>query len=97
MAAARHATGRERPRTLEAQAEHSATSPLSIHDLTVAYNRKPVLWDVEYEAPDRQLIAIVGPNGAGKSTLIKAVPRASCPRPRARSRSTAGRSRASAG
>ena len=66
--------GRERtPRSLAALAEHEATSPLSIHDLTVAYNRKPVLWDVEYEAPDRALIAIVGPNGAGKSTLIKAV------------------------
>ena len=61
------------PRSLAALAEHEATSPLSIHDLTVAYNRKPVLWDVEYEAPDRALIAIVGPNGAGKSTLIKAV------------------------
>jgi manganese/zinc/iron transport system ATP- binding protein len=61
------------PRNLAALAEHEATSPLSIHDLTVAYNRKPVLWDVEYEAPDRALIAIVGPNGAGKSTLIKAV------------------------
>lgn len=52
--------------------EHSADSPLSVHSLTVAYDRKPVLWDAEYEAPDRQLIAIVGPNGAGKSTLIKA-------------------------
>jgi manganese/zinc/iron transport system ATP- binding protein len=61
------------PRSLATLAEHEATSPLSIHDLTVAYNRKPVLWDVEYEAPDRSLIAIVGPNGAGKSTLIKAV------------------------
>ena len=61
------------PRSLAALAEHEATSPLSIHDLTVAYNRKPVLWDVDYEAPDRALIAIVGPNGAGKSTLIKAV------------------------
>ena len=61
------------PRSLAALAEHAATSPLSIHDLTVAYNRKPVLWDIEYEAPDRALIAIVGPNGAGKSTLIKAV------------------------
>ena len=60
------------PRSLAALAEHEATSPLSIHDLTVAYHRKPVLWDVEYEAPDRSLIAIVGPNGAGKSTLIKA-------------------------
>ena len=71
----------EHPATLEPYAEHSARSPLSIHGLTVAYHSKPVLWDVEYEAPNRSLIAIVGPNGAGKSTLIKAclglVPRAS--------------------
>jgi manganese/zinc/iron transport system ATP- binding protein len=45
---------------------------LSIHDLTVAYHRKPVVWDVEYDAPPGKLIAIVGPNGAGKSTLLKA-------------------------
>jgi len=52
--------------------EHSSESPLSIHALTVAYHRKPVLWDVDYDAPPGSLIAIVGPNGAGKSTLIKA-------------------------
>ena len=53
--------------------EHPHTAPLSIHDMTVAYHRKPVLWDVDYDAPEGQLIGIVGPNGAGKSTLIKAV------------------------
>jgi manganese/zinc/iron transport system ATP- binding protein len=62
-------------------AEHPADAPLSIHDMTVAYHRKPVLWDVDYDAPAGKLVAIVGPNGAGKSTLIKAcldlVPRAS--------------------
>jgi manganese/zinc/iron transport system ATP- binding protein len=52
---------------------HSPTSPVSIHDLTVAYHRKPVLWDVDLDIPEGKLIAIVGPNGAGKSTLIKAV------------------------
>lgn len=67
--------------------EHSPESALSIHAVTVAYQRKPVLWDVDYDAPlaaagePGSLIAIVGPNGAGKSTLIKAclglVPRAS--------------------
>jgi manganese/zinc/iron transport system ATP- binding protein len=54
-------------------AEHSADAPLSIHDMTVAYHRKPVLWDVDLDVPDGKLIGIVGPNGAGKSTLIKAV------------------------
>ena len=43
--------------------------PLEIHDMTVAYHRKPVLWDIDLVVPERQLVAIVGPNGAGKSTL----------------------------
>ncbi len=42
-------------------------------DLTVAYHEKPVLWDVDLEAPEGVLMAIVGPNGAGKSTLMKTV------------------------
>jgi len=63
---------RASPRDLAERPEHSPESPLSIHALTVAYHRKPVLWDVEFEAPASRLIAIVGPNGAGKSTLIKA-------------------------
>lgn len=46
--------------------------PLEIHDLTVAYHKKPVLWGVDVVVPSGQLIGIVGPNGAGKSTLIKA-------------------------
>lgn len=52
--------------------EHPESSPLSIHDMTVAYHRRPVIWDVDYDTPAGELIAIVGPNGAGKSTLIKA-------------------------
>lgn len=46
--------------------------PLAIHDLTVAYHRKPVIWDVHVQLPAGSLVAIVGPNGAGKSTLLKA-------------------------
>jgi len=46
---------------------------LDIHDVTVAYHRRPVLWDVDLSIDEPQLAAIVGPNGAGKSTLIKAV------------------------
>ena len=73
--------GSEIPGGLSSRPEHSADSPLSIHAMTVAYHRKPVLWDVDYDAPVNRLVAIVGPNGAGKSTLIKAclglLPRAS--------------------
>lgn len=46
---------------------------VKIDDLTVAYNYKPVLWDVDLVVPEGVLMAIVGPNGAGKSTLIKAI------------------------
>jgi len=45
---------------------------LEIHDLTVAYQRKPVLWGIDVEVGAGKLVGIVGPNGAGKSTLIKA-------------------------
>ena len=47
--------------------------PLEIHDMTVAYHQRPVLWDIDLVVPQGQLIGIVGPNGAGKTTLIKAV------------------------
>jgi manganese/zinc/iron transport system ATP- binding protein len=46
--------------------------PIEVHDLTVAYDQKPVLWDIDFELPEGSLTAIVGPNGAGKSTLVKA-------------------------
>ncbi|MCA9240198.1 MAG: ATP-binding cassette domain-containing protein, partial [Planctomycetales bacterium] len=45
---------------------------LEAHDLTVAYHRKPVLWNVDFVMPEGNLVGIVGPNGAGKTTLIKA-------------------------
>jgi manganese/zinc/iron transport system ATP- binding protein len=61
-----------RPAALAEADDHPVESPLSIHDMTVAYHRRPVIWDVDYIAPAGKLVAIVGPNGAGKSTLIKA-------------------------
>ncbi len=47
--------------------------PLEIHDMTVAYHKKPVLWGVDLAVPKGKLIGIVGPNGAGKSTLIRSI------------------------
>jgi manganese/zinc/iron transport system ATP- binding protein len=46
---------------------------LEVQDLTVAYDEKPVLWDIDLDVPAGLLLAIVGPNGAGKTTLIKAI------------------------
>ncbi|MFA7272805.1 MAG: metal ABC transporter ATP-binding protein [Crocinitomicaceae bacterium] len=46
---------------------------LEVHNLTVAYQQLPVLWDVDFELPKGQIIGIVGPNGSGKSTLLKAM------------------------
>ena len=44
---------------------------VEIHDLTVSYQKKPVLWNIDATLPKGALIGIIGPNGAGKSTLIK--------------------------
>jgi len=59
----------------------SRDAPLQVRDLTVAYHRKPVIWDVDLSVPEGKLAGIIGPNGAGKSTLIKAcldlIPRSS--------------------
>jgi len=46
---------------------------LEIHDLTVAYDKKPVLWDIDLSIPKGKLVGVIGPNGAGKSTLIKSI------------------------
>jgi len=48
------------------------TTAFEIHDMTVAYHRRPVLWDIDLTLPEGKLVGIVGPNGAGKTTLIKA-------------------------
>jgi len=47
--------------------------PLAVRGLTVAYRATPALWNVDWDAPQGAMSAIVGPNGAGKSTLLKAV------------------------
>jgi manganese/zinc/iron transport system ATP- binding protein len=42
-----------------------------ITNLTVAYDLRPVLFEVSATFQEGRLVCIVGPNGAGKSTLIK--------------------------
>lgn len=51
----------------------SSFAPLEIHDLSVSYHKKPVLYGIDVTIPAGELIGIIGPNGAGKSTLIKTI------------------------
>ncbi|MEZ5384559.1 MAG: metal ABC transporter ATP-binding protein [Prosthecobacter sp.] len=46
---------------------------LELHDLTVSYAKKPVLYGVDVQIPQGALVGIIGPNGAGKSTMIRAI------------------------
>lgn len=50
-----------------------ANLAIDVNDLTVAYNDRPVLWDVDLQVPSGVLMAIAGPNGAGKTTLLKSI------------------------
>ncbi len=46
---------------------------LETHNLTVSYNRKPVLWNIDFQLPKGKIIGIIGPNGSGKTTLLKSI------------------------
>jgi len=46
---------------------------IEVHDLSVAYHKRPVIWGIDFQLPSGKLVGVVGPNGAGKSTLLKAI------------------------
>jgi branched-chain amino acid transport system ATP-binding protein len=46
---------------------------LEVAGLAAGYGRVQVLWDVELEVGDGEVVALVGSNGAGKTTLLRAV------------------------
>lgn len=46
---------------------------IAVHELTLAYQDKAVLWNINIAVPQGVLLAVVGPNGAGKTTLLKAI------------------------
>lgn len=46
---------------------------VSIEDLSFAYDREPVLADVDLRIPDGDFATVIGPNGSGKTTLIKLI------------------------
>ena len=46
---------------------------ISLHNLTVGYDRHPAVHHVTGTFGDATLTAIIGPNGGGKSTLLKSI------------------------
>jgi ABC-type branched-subunit amino acid transport system ATPase component/sugar phosphate permease len=46
---------------------------LQIHNLDFFYGTQQVLFDVNLEVPEGEIVALLGTNGAGKSTLLRAV------------------------
>ena len=46
---------------------------LIVKNLDVAYDETQVLFGVDFEVREGELVALLGTNGAGKSTLLKAI------------------------
>jgi len=50
-----------------------AIPALQVHNLDFFYGTQQVLFDVNLEVPEGEIVALLGTNGAGKSTLLRAV------------------------
>ena len=46
---------------------------LIVHDLNVSYAQLQVLFDINIEVDEGEIVALLGTNGAGKSTLLRAI------------------------
>lgn len=51
------------------------TPVINAENLSVGFDKHPVLENVTVQLPPGQVVAIAGPNGAGKSTLLKTIAR----------------------
>ncbi len=46
---------------------------LKLSNVSCGYNKKDVVFNINFQANKGEILTIVGPNGSGKSTLIKAI------------------------
>jgi branched-chain amino acid transport system ATP-binding protein len=46
---------------------------LEVKQLATGYGRVQVLWDINLNVQENEIVALVGPNGAGKTTLLRAI------------------------
>ncbi len=46
---------------------------LRVEHLSFSYDMVQVLWDISFEADEKEITVVIGPNGAGKSTLVSLI------------------------
>ena len=46
-----------------------------MNNMTVGYNKKPLIKDIEIGINKGEIITLIGPNGSGKSTILKSISR----------------------
>jgi len=46
---------------------------LKMQNVTLGYNRQPVLEDITLKVSPGEMVGLIGPNGSGKSTIVKAL------------------------
>ncbi len=46
---------------------------LKVSGLNAGYGSVNILWDIEFEVKDGEIVAILGSNGAGKTTMVRAI------------------------
>jgi manganese/zinc/iron transport system ATP- binding protein len=46
---------------------------IDIHNVSIAYSGKPVVWEADFFIPNGVIAGIIGPNGGGKTSILKAI------------------------
>lgn len=55
------------------KSDSDSTHALHVSQLSVNYDKTPVLWDISCSVPSGKLVGIIGPNGSGKTTFIRSL------------------------